>query len=470
MNKKAEVEGFMPMVLVKLIFAVVLILLVTLLLVMLWNALFGNDNKTEKDNFETLFKLIESKQKSIDEYDSARLTIYLETGYLLTSSHTIFFFSDDDRIECKDSKPIYRPSDCKTGTSCLCLYDSDPDRGADEKDEDVIMCKNFNSLFKIEKNDFQIINFEDECDRNFDGDYANLIVGVHNTDQKKRVFVWKDTPENRKLDEQFKKNRCPETTGLCKDRRDSEVIYNFEEVNKECTLKDSTKAYFEAKCVLENGKCNAECQGIPCSELSCEKRNVDEDFYVKNSKEEYFCNNKICGETCNNYIIQQYSCINGKEKECKELLDETTIPGFIGNCSVIIGEYSEFNTAKKNYDDLKLYQLGDIVGFDDSKNTISINCKSTIEQHFKKYPILVCIPGIDCNGFVIKNPEPIKEIKDMISNCEVTAMRAGGKIFITEHNSCTDLSNYFTQAHRCYIGTFVGGGGTFGGSGAGGNW
>lgn len=471
MNKRAEVEGFMPMVLVKLIFALLLILLITGLLVLLWRAVFGSDNETEKDNFETLFKLIESKQKSTSEYESTRLTIYLETGYALTSDHTIHFFPANEPYLACSGVALFRPSDCKDNTkSCLCLYDSNPDRGPIDKDDDVIMCKEFQAPVDIDEIDFQLINNSEDCSRTFDGDYVNLIVGVHNVNNNKRVFVWINNDANAKLDAQMKKKTCPDTSGLCKDKKDSEIINDFTQVNAECKKQDPNKAYFEAKCTLGADKCNVECSGTDCSALSCEKLNIDEDYFVKGSKEEYFCQNKVCNLPCENHGIEQYTCITGKEKECKELLDDTTIPGFMNNCSVIIGPYSDFNPLKKNYQELNVYEAGDIIGFDDSNNKLQINCESTIEQYFKKYNTLVCVPGKSCTIFTVKNPTPPAEIQQMLNTCDINPVSIAGKVYITKYNPCPGLDEYFTPAYRCSIGTFKGGGGSFGGAGVSGSW
>lgn len=470
MNKKAEVEGFMPMVLVKLIFALVLILLITWLLVNLWLALFGNTNKTEKDNFETLFKLIESKSQTAKDYDSNKLTVYLIKTGMLTSDHTIHFFSDNKYIEC-GSDDIYRPTECgENDVSCLCLYDSDPDRGEDEKDDDVIACERFKGLFKISNEDYQLANYSDDCDRIIDNEYMKLIVGVDNSNNKKRIFVWEDTTENRALDEIMKKKLCPDkdTNSLCYGKKDSEIVTDFQKVNTECRKIDNTKAYFEATCTVEKDKCKVDCKGIDCASTTCYDFNVNKDFYVKGSKEEYFCTNNPCGTKCAGQIIEQYTCIKGKDKECKEFIEDKTIPGIIGNCSMIIGQYSDLLNNPKKYQDVKMTEVGDIIGFDSKSqhNTANIDCKSEIEKYFQKYNVLVCIPGKDCSQFVTTNPKPPQVIQDMLTNCNINPIKTSNNIIITQYNTCPGLENYFTEAYTCGLPNFQGGGGQFGGAGA----
>jgi hypothetical protein len=458
MNKRAEVEGDVPMILVKLIFASLLILLVTWLLVSLWMAMFGNDNKTEKDNFETLYKLIDAKSKSTTEYDSTRVTIYLVqtkgiTG-ILTTDHTIQFFSpNEDPIQCAGGDPLYRPSDCGDKTlPCICLYDSDPDRPQDDKDDDVIECKQFSTSFDIANDDFQLVDYSDDCLRTIDNEYMKLIVGVQNSGGKRRVFVWQDTPENRALDIQLQKNNCPNTAGLCKDKKDSEIITDFKQVNDECAKADPSKFYSEAKCVFNGKECSVKCTGTDCSSIkTCQDFNFNKDYFVEKSSEEYLCKNKICGKTCSGNLIEQYTCLPNKEQECKDLINDVTIPDFISNCAVVIGPFSSLTSGNKNYDNAKMTELGDIIGFDSTKqNTANIQCQSEIEKYFKKYPVLVCKSGVDCIPFVRKSPPPSKDIQDLLDNCKINPMSAGRTVTITRQDViCAELNNYFTSAYNC---------------------
>lgn len=448
MNKKG-VFGILPSFLVNLIYSLVLILLITLLLVLIWNSIFGNDNKTEKDNFETLYRLIESKSKSNAAYDSTKVTIYLVKTGIFTTDHNIIFFSDETALQCDNGKPIYRPSECgDTTVSCLCLYDSDPDRAEDEKDDDVIMCKRFSTLFKISREDYQIANYSDDCKRSISKEYLNLIVGVQNTNTR-RVFVWENTEENRKMDEQLKKQSCPEKTGICAGRKDSEIVYALNDVNTACRAIDPNKYYWEAKCVFKDKKCELECLGEDCSKISsCSDFNFNKDFYIKNSKEEFFCNNNICNKQCVGNLIEQYSCINGKEQDCKDLINNNKLDAFTESCSVEIGQYSSLINSKKNYNNAKIIDLGDITAFDSKKqNSKNYDCKGEIEKYFKKQPVLICIPGIDCTPFITKNP-PV-DIKKIITDCEANPMRVAGTVVITKSNNCNELTKYFTEANTC---------------------
>lgn len=475
MNKRAEVEGFMPMVLVKLIFALLLILLITWLLVSLWTAIFGSENKTEKDNFETLFKLIDSKSKSVTEFDSSRLTVYLITTGFLSSDHTIHFFAPNDiTIKCAKGEPINRPSDCDDNTkACLCLYDSNPDRDEEDKDDEVIVCEQFTESFKIAPDDFQLANYSDDCSRSIDNEYMQLIVGVQNSNNNKRVFVWQNTPENRALIEQMQKKECPNTAGACKDKKDSEVITDLKTVNDACKSFDPNKIYSQVKCVLENNMCKVECTGDPCSSTqACRDFNIDKDFYTAGSKEEYSCKNNPCGKQCSANLIEQYSCITGKEQECKDLINDITFPGFVANCSVVIGPYSSLTVGAKNYNAAKMIEVGDIIGFDSTRqNTENIDCQTEIEKSFKKYPVRVCIPGKNCNDFVTNNPNAPDAVTYSLNNCQINPQKAGNNIFITKQDViCVTVNEYFTDAYTCDDIPFAGGGGKFGGAGATGKW
>ena len=479
MNKNGDTIGFLPMVLIKLIFALLLILLITWLLINLWGALFGNDDETERDNFETLFKLIESKSQSTKPYESTRLTIYLvktsgPTAWA-TTDHTIQFFPHNQlSIMCTGGKPIYRPSDCSDKTKpCLCLYDSDPDRPEDEKDDDVIMCKQFTKSFDIAKeDDFQLSNINDDCKRVNKKEYNQLIVGVQNVAGKKRVFVWQDTPENRFIDEQLKLKECPEKTGVCAGIKTGEIAYDFQKVNAQCVQKDPNKFYSQATCIYDGTKCDVECIGTDCSTIStCNDFNINKDFYVKNTKEEFFCNSGSCNKQCSGHIIEQYTCLPNKDQECRDLINDISIPDFISNCAVTIGPFSKLTSGKKDYNNAKIVEVGDIIGFDDKKqNTANINCVAEIEKYFKGYNVLMCIPGVDCNSFVITSPKPAAEIQKMLDTCGINPERGAGTVFITQYDACPGLENYFTQAYSCKDGSFVGGGGQFGGSGKTGSW
>lgn len=452
MNKKGDTIGFLPMVLIKLIFAALLILLITWLMISLWQSLFGNENKTEKDNFETLHKLIESKANSNKDYDSTKLTVYLVKTGMLTTDHTIHFFGPNEvSIPCTGDS-LFRPSDCGDNAKpCLCLYDSDPDRGKDDRDDDVIMCKPFTQVFDIADKDFQMVNFSDDCERIIDNEYMQLIVGVQKAGGKKRVFVWENTEENRKLDEQLQKKQCPEKTGLCAGKKDSEIVYDLQQVAIECSHKDPNKFYSEAKCVFDGTKCNIECAGTDCSAIqTCQDFNINKDFYVNGTKEEYFCKNRACNKQCSGNLIEQYTCVQGKEQDCKDLINDMKIPGFISNCSVEIGQFSNLTSGPKNYNNAKITEVGDIIAFDSKKqNTKNMQCKAEIEKYFKKYNVLVCIPGKDCNSFVITNPAPPKDVEDMLKNCGINPEKGAGTVFITRYGPCTDLTNYFTDAYNC---------------------
>lgn len=447
MMKKKGVIGFLPMVLIKLIFAVLLILLITWLLVSLWMALFGNEDKTTKDSFETLFNIIDSKsQKSID-YESTKYTSYTR------DNHRIFFFAaNEQQISCINGKPVLRPTDCDIKKSCLCLYDDDPDRDEEDKDDEVVMCKEFKQVFSIEKKDFQLVDYNNDCDKNYEGEYVNLIVGVQNSGNKRRVFVWENNDANRKIDEQLKKKMCPEKTGLCVGKKDSEVVYNLQQVAIECSRKDPNKFYWEAKCIFDGTKCDVECVGEQCSTItSCTDFNINKDFYVTNTKEEYFCNNRACNKQCTGNLIEQYTCITGKEQDCKDLINDVKLPDFVSDCSVEVGPYSSLTSGQKNYNAAKMIELGDIIGFDSKKqNTNKYNCRAEIEKYFKKYPVSVCIPGVECNAFVITNPAPPEKIQRLLQNCDINPMRAGGTIAITRQGvTCDELNNYFTNAYNC---------------------
>lgn len=455
MNKKGDVIGFIPMILLKLIFATLLILLITWLIVSLWLSIFGNVNKTEKDNFETLFKLMESKSKSSIDYDSTKLTVYLVKTGILSTDHTIQFFGPDETfLNCAGGKAMKRPSDCgDIQKSCLCLFDSDPDRHPDESDDDLIECKTFSTAFKIESKDFQISNKSNDCKRIIDNEYMQLIVGVQNSAGKRRVFVWENTPENRKLDEQLKKKECPEKTGLCAGKKDSEIVYDLQQVAIECSRKDPNKFYSEAKCVFDGTKCNIECTGVECSKIqTCEDFNINKDFYVTGTQEEYFCKNRACNKQCSGNLIEQYTCLSGKEKDCKDLINDVKIPDFIANCAVEIGQFSSLTSGTKDYSNAKMTEVGDIIGYDSKKqNTNNIQCKAEIEKYFKKYNVLVCIPGksAGCNSFVLPNPTPPKDIQDMLNTCGINPQKGGKTVFITRYDVCNDLTNYFTDAYNC---------------------
>lgn len=445
--KKNGVVGFLPMVLVKLIFALLLILLITWLLVSLWTALFGNEDKTTKDSFETLFKLIDSKSQRNVNYESTKYTLYTQDDY-----RVFFFAANEQQISCVNGKPVLRPTDCDIKKSCLCLYNDDPDRDSEDRDDEVVMCKEFKQVFSIDKKDFQLVNYNDDCDKNYNGEYANVIVGVHNIDGKKRVFVWENNDTNRKLDEQLQKKACPEKTGLCAGRKDSEVVYDLKEVAIECSHKDSNKFYWEAKCVFDGTKCNVECTGEQCSTInSCTDFNINKDFYVVNTKEEYFCKNGACNKQCSGNLIEQYTCMTGKEQECKDLINDVKLGDFISSCSVEVGPYSKLTSGKKNYDAAKITELGDIIGFDSKKqNTKNYDCQAEIEKYFKKQAVIVCIPGINCNAFVITNPAPPANIQQLLQNCDINPMRAGETIAITKQGVlCSELKNYFTEAYTC---------------------
>lgn len=450
--KKKGATDFLPTVLVKLVFAVGLILLISWLLVSIYTSIFGSENKTEKDNFNTLFNLIESKSKSSESYSSSKLTIYLiktkGVPGILTTDHTIHFFpANKDYISCKDGENIYRPSSCDVKDKpCLCLYDSDPDRAKDEADDDVIICKQFSNNFNIDNKDFQLVKYDNDCLRAVDTEYINLIVGVQNY-KNRRVFVWLNNEENRVLDEKLTKKICPDKTGLCSGIRDGDIITDLKKVNDACKSKDYF--YSQAKCVLEKDKCKIECTGTKCDTIkTCSDFNINSDFYIKNSTQEYFCNNNACNKQCIGSSIEQYTCIKGKENDCKELLTNIKIPGFVSNCSIIIGDFSELTNNNINYQNAKILQLGDIISFDSKKqNSNNYNCKGEIEKYFKKNNIFVCKEGVNCNDFVSKNPP--KEIENIITKCEINPFRAAGTIVITRKNSCIDIEPYFTQAYSC---------------------
>ncbi len=453
MNKKGDTIGFLPMVLIKLIFAVLLIFLITWLMVSLWQSMFGNENKTEKDNFDTLYKLMESKSRSGIDYDSTKLTVYLVKTGILTTDHTIHFFGPDEKnLNCVGGKMMKRPDDCKDiKKSCLCLFDSDPDRWPDESDDDLIECKEFTTGFKIEANDFQISNKSDDCLRAIDNEYMQLIIGVQNSGGKKRVFVWENNEENRKLDEQLQKKLCPEKTGLCVGKKDSEIVYDLQQVAIECSHKDPNKFYSEAKCVFDGKKCDIECTGTDCSAIqTCKDFNINKDFYVTGTKEEYFCKNRACNKQCSGSLIEQYTCVQGKEQDCKDLINDVKIPGFVSNCSVEIGQFSSLTSGQKNYNNAKITEVGDIISFDSKKQNIkNVQCKAEIEKYFRKYNVLVCIPGKDCNPFVITSPAPPKDVQDMLTNCGINPEKGAGTVFITRYGPCNDLTNYFTDAYAC---------------------
>jgi len=454
-NKKGDTIGFLPMVLIKLIFAAILILLITWLMVSLWQSMFGNTNKTEKDNFNTLFKLMESKSNPNNKlaYDSTRLSVYLIKTGVLTTDHTIQFFGPDETfLACGGGIAMKRPNDCSDiKKSCLCLFDSDPDRLPDESDDDLIECKQFSTGFKITTNDFQISNKSDDCLRAIDKEYMQLIVGQHTVGGQKRVFVWQDSPENRKLDEQLQLKQCPSTSGICANRKDGEIVYDFQQVAIECSRKDPNKFYTQAKCIFDGKKCDVECTGTDCSAIStCTDFNINQDFYVTNTKEEYFCKNRACNKQCSGNLIEQYTCLPNKEQECKDLINDVTIPDFISNCAVIIGPFSNLTSGQKNYNNAKMMEVGDIIGYDSKKqNTNNINCKVKIEEHFRKYNVLACIPGVDCNSFVIKNPKPPAEIQKILDTCGINPQKGGGTVFITQYGVCNELTNYFTDTYNC---------------------
>ncbi|GIU69251.1 MAG: hypothetical protein KatS3mg002_0487 [Candidatus Woesearchaeota archaeon] len=451
--KKKGATDFIPTVLVKLVFAVGLILLLTWFLISIYTAIFGNENKTEKDNFNTLFNLIESKSKSNKEYDSAKLTIYLIRTNALLTDHTIHFFpANKDYISCNNGKPIYRPSTCDIKDKpCLCLYDSDPDRAEDEADDDVIICKQFSTNFKIENTDFQLVDYNNDCSRTDRKQYIDLIVGVENANNNKRVFVWLNNESNRLLDEKLKKKLCPEKTGLCSGKRDGDVIndfYDLQRINSECKANDYF--YHEAKCVFEKDKCKVECIGTKCDTIkSCSDFNINEDFYIAYTNQEYFCNNNACNKNCVGSVVEQYTCIKGKEEDCKKLLNNQILEEFTSSCSVVIGQFSELTSQNINYQNAKIIELGDIISFDSKKqNSKKYNCKAEIEKYFKKYPVFVCKEGVDCNGFVTKS-----KIYELITNIErcstINPFRAAGTIVMTRVDDCPEIKTYFTEAYTC---------------------
>ena len=127
------------------------------------------------------------------------------------------------------------------------------------------------------------------------------------------------------------------------------------------------------------------------------------------------------------------------------------LPDFVSSCLVKIGQYSKLLPGNKNFNAAKITEFGDIIGFDSKKqNTHNYNCKTEIEKYFKKFPVKVCIPGVDCNPFIISNPKPPANIQALLNNCDINPVRVGNTVAITRQGvACAELNNYFINAYTC---------------------
>jgi hypothetical protein len=307
-SRKGETVSFNALLLIKIIIAVLFIIFITIAAIKIWEAIFGNADKASIKSLDTLYSLLESKAQLKTFYDSSLMNMYLKQNY------QIYYFDTTDKIACSGTnsvqKYILKPEDCKTGKSCICLYDSQkiPEEKPkiEDRNDGVVKCYEFSKEISLKA--FEINN--EYCKRNDNAQFANFIIAqqTNPSNGAQSIYVWKDNELNRKKDADLKAPRCGETSDtICLGQKQNEYINDpsmYAVIYGVCANKAKQTLSAYCKYDATTNKCIVECRNeIGCGKniKSCADYDKYSDnglftnkFILTGSIAEWSCNNDIC--------------------------------------------------------------------------------------------------------------------------------------------------------------------------------
>lgn len=382
-NKRAETIMLFS-TLIKIVFAIMIILLITWMFSGIWQSFFPSSDKATQKSFDELFSLIQSKAVENQPYDSNKFLLTLKSGY------QIIYFGKEDATECagiaQTKKYIQKPSDCEQNKACMCLYtdqklsytlDELKSLDTGEKNKDLLKCAIFDSDINLK--DFDLNT--NDCARANTNQFINLIVaekttqsqqassqtsalpGAQNNQNSRIVYVWADNDARRQQDTAMKIPVCSQTSDpLCVGIAQNAYIDNqnsYDSLLTQCALQG--KKTITAQCIFDStlNKCTLSCKNNircgksasdPSSDISsCEDYNkystnglFNNEFVTKDSPAYWACLNddKLCGvdkntshTKCGVSPLNYYYCNEGLDK-CQNYFDNTWSDSFKTACKI----------------------------------------------------------------------------------------------------------------------------------------
>jgi len=460
---KKGVATFLPTVLVKLIFAAILIVLLIWFGSKIWSAIFPSGEKNSVQSFDTLYYLLEAKAAATTHYDSTKINLYLEDNY------QIMFFDKNDRWYCnKDTSGlngkaaniglngefVLKPDACKS-QSCICLYKdapyADSTASPSKKNDNVVKCTIFKN--NINMKDFDMNG--NDCTR-LSGKFFNLIVAEKVLGgMNQEIHVWQDNETNRQIDYTEKQPVClAGSDPLCltpSPKKHDEFLFGLDVLNR-CKQQSPPIVTVSAQCVFDDtlNKCNLKCQGpgldcdngvTSCSDYQKYRNDgsMTAQYMSKDSAGYWACENDkaVCNKGTNGCKAQakEYLLCDQGIKACDDYFNK-----------IDVSVKTACNLVKKtNYDKgtvLSFTQVDFVVTSGSTKQTT--NCQQFLSQTIFKQ----ILPGYTLNSLI--NHDAFLADNLMKDKCGI--IKAGEEYLVVnaaESDCAKAIDAHFVQIYDC---------------------